>query len=1175
MIDSGTIQEGSIANLISQAATEGASGVLSVRHENKSIDLLLHKGQVALHAVDGQKAIRIGEILLQRDRITAQQLNEALQNQKKVRKRLGEILVDMGAIQTEEVDRAIQIQVEEELFELFAWQEGEFEFSEGRPEGASWSRETFEAERLVEESISRLKEWREITRSIRDDREIFVLERDERETFLESLPDGLDRDLLMELTGEADITDLVNRLLVPRFKVYRILGKYLDMGRIRRPTLEELKTAGSYMRKERQPKTALKLLERAFDLFPGDMEVVEGLAEIYEEAREKRRAAAFYKILAVRYLEGGDKEKGLDICRKITEIQPNDGYACEHLYEDARTKRNRDALVENGRSLVKIYHSRKEYDKAASVGMEVLEASPSDIPLRQRIINIFLEAGNIEGAIEQFEALENVFIGDPSMDGEEKDRELFRVYDKILRLDASRKDVRRKLDAVRARLPEKQEKVEQKRFVTGPRILIVVALLAGLATGGVFLYQNFAEKKFEALEAEVRALVEEGKLEEAAEKYGEYAISYPWTPGRKKAVTSQEQIQKKLRDMELERRRVERTAQESLAEGAALLEKGEMDEAEAIFQEVLEGFPQGSIHNEALALVARVKTDREDRKKEKGEEHWGQFRYYMGEARECRKAKEAKGLFGALNLLDRALKELSHIESLGLEDWAGSLEKSRNEQGEAVRTVEKELQKWFAKEGLAEWGRPEGDLRVARDWLEKARALNRDAAVHAKVIRALQEIEAYEKKAVTRAEEIEKGLENLERLGSEQRKERMEECLSGTINLMLKYPKSSQGREAMYLMYVETEPPGCRVIMDRGRTRDPVTPTVLYYPPGARGRVRVDRKGYTPVEFETDGKTSLRSFRLAKSFLWKHPVGGAVQGQVTPWGPVIFSGNRNGSVHAVLINPKTGGAEPVWVPYKVEDFSGIKASVEVSRSILLLCTASKGEVHALDTGTGLPRWEGPYRTGRMIDHKPIVDSKNGTIYLGDLGGNVHALDLETGVQRWVVTLSGEKDSTTICSAPALFPGLPPVLFIPLSGGDVIKLNGETGKELWRITAVPPDPWMKDVPLELTRAGDLLLANRGQILKAFPTGDTPPARALWFKRARGGAFSNPLVVDDMVVVAEEGGILSFRDRATGERLAQTARLPGIHTPLRPQKLGRRTFVVAGTQGSRSSIVAVEK
>ncbi|MHC4779832.1 MAG: DUF4388 domain-containing protein, partial [Planctomycetota bacterium] len=737
-----------MANLLSQASQEGISGILEFRHGKKKIELLIENGQVRLHSVDGQKALRIGEILLQRERITVVELNDALKEQKTNRTRLGEILQTMGVITAEEVDRAIQIQVEEELFELFAWQEGDFDFTEGAPADKSWSNMTFEAEKLVEDSIGRLKQWREVTRQIRDDREIFILEREGRDEFLEGLIDGLERDILSELTGEQDIHDIVNRLLVPRFKIYRILGQYLASGRIRRPTLEELKTGGIFMIQERKPKVALKLLERAFDLYPGDSDVVEALATTLEDLTEKRRAAAFFKILASRYMEGGDEEKGLDFCRKIGELQPNDAYAFEKLYEAARSKSDKKELIASGRSLVKIYHSRREFDKAVRVGLEVLELAPGDIPLRQKIINIHLEAGKLEAAVADFEALEGVIISNESLAEEDKDKELFRLYDKILRLDANRKDIRSKLEAVRLRLPMEQAKIPKKRFVTLPKVLITLGVLAALAVGGLYLYQQSADAGFKEIEGKVAGMIEKGEIAQAAELFGEFAMSRPWTEASEKAHMRQQQLQQLLLDQQMAQKKREQVALAKIAEGNEALSRGELSSARDIFEEVKETYKGVIILTRAEDGIRRVKRKIEEDAQDAAESKRKEFNQLMDQAKSCNTdEKGSKILFVGLSYLDRARAELDAIDNIGATGWDKFTQRGRGSIASILTSIETKLQGLYAKRGIAEWSNRNGDIVKARDVLDKARVLERDPDVHKKVMTALREMDGYEDEA--------------------------------------------------------------------------------------------------------------------------------------------------------------------------------------------------------------------------------------------------------------------------------------------------------------------------------------------------------------------------------------------------------------------------------------------
>ncbi|MHC4601110.1 MAG: outer membrane protein assembly factor BamB family protein, partial [Planctomycetota bacterium] len=982
----------------------------------------------------------------------------------------------------------------------------------------------------------------EVTRHIRDDREIFILEREGREALLESLIDGLERDILTELTGEQDISDLSNRLLVPRFKIYRILGKHLKEGRIRRPTLEELKTAGVYMLQERRPKVALKLLERAFDLFPGDSDVVEALANTLEDLAEKRRAAAFYKILASRHMEGGDEIAGLEYCRKIGELQPNDTFAYEKLYDNAKSTSNKQELADSGRALVKIYHMRREFKKALAVGEEVLGISPGDIPLRQKMINIHLEAGNLDKAVGAFEALEGVIIEDDNLDGLEKDKELFRLYDKILRLDGKRKDIKSKMTAVQARLPMEERKLPEKRFVTLPRVLIALGLLAALGVGGFYLYQQRADTGLMKLESETAAMIKGGKISEAAEKFGEFARTHPWTAASEVAYKRQEKLQDQLLEVQRRQKEEEQTAFAKIKEAAELLGKAELTGARALYQEIRENYTSVIIINRAEEGLRRVDAKIRQNTQDTAEEKKKAFHKLLNQAKDCQnEEKDTQVLYAGLSLLDRARAELDAIDSLGAEGWEKYTQKNRRSVAEGLTRIETQLQGVYASRGLAEWSNRLGDLTKAREWLEKARILERDPEVHKRVLNGLEEIDGYTREAREIEANVQRIVGGVQDLRPERRKAAMRTALEEVRRLIIRYSKSPIGRNARIPVYVETDPMGCVVEIEDGRRLADETPAVVFYPHKERYNIRVRDRGYKPAVFPADGVTTYRNIALEKTYLWKYEVGGSIQASVTPWGAYVFSGSRDGVVHAVLLNPRTGKPERLWSPYKVDDFSGIKAKVAVSRTILFLCTASKGELHAVDTGTGLPHWPEPYRARRMVDHGPVPGEKVGLVFLGDIGGTVHALELATGKRRWSTTLKG--GDMRIASAPVFFPGDPAALFVPIRSGVVVKLDAETGEERWRFNPLAGTPRRFRSEIVLRRGGDLLLVKRGKHLLAFSTGKGAPDRPTWSVTAREGEYSVPLVDEGAVVVGERGGMLTFLNLKDGERIDRAPEMEG--------------------------------
>jgi curved DNA-binding protein CbpA/CheY-like chemotaxis protein len=75
----------------------------------------------------------LGQILLEQRMISAETLAESLRQMKVSKKRQGELLVEMGALSPYNLSRALVLQMEAKLLEVFSWREGRFAFKKGQP----------------------------------------------------------------------------------------------------------------------------------------------------------------------------------------------------------------------------------------------------------------------------------------------------------------------------------------------------------------------------------------------------------------------------------------------------------------------------------------------------------------------------------------------------------------------------------------------------------------------------------------------------------------------------------------------------------------------------------------------------------------------------------------------------------------------------------------------------------------------------------------------------------------------------------------------------------------------------------------------------------------------------------------------------------------------------------
>jgi CheY-like chemotaxis protein len=128
-----------LANLLQVISMSQGRGFLTI--SNGDLKKTIQFCTQGIRLVSGvRRAIPLGQILVRTGRITAQQLEEILAEQRSSNRRLGDLVVDNGLVAQQEIDKALGDQVAEEIYELFAWPEARFYFAEadndGLPNGA-------------------------------------------------------------------------------------------------------------------------------------------------------------------------------------------------------------------------------------------------------------------------------------------------------------------------------------------------------------------------------------------------------------------------------------------------------------------------------------------------------------------------------------------------------------------------------------------------------------------------------------------------------------------------------------------------------------------------------------------------------------------------------------------------------------------------------------------------------------------------------------------------------------------------------------------------------------------------------------------------------------------------------------------------------------------------------
>lgn len=206
------------------------TGVLELQGTLHTKRIAFHEGRVnGVWSSDPREYL--GQYLLAFNRITEEQLREALAVQEDENQLLGRILVSRQLITENEIRRIVQLKVEESVYDAFLWDLGSFEFQDGGTPPAKSVLLNLDVTGLVLEGARRVDEWKRIRKVIKGgDALVSAIS----EAIVEMLPLAPeDADLLGRLDGYKTLDDIVLEMRASDFKVCKLVFDLFEKGMVR------------------------------------------------------------------------------------------------------------------------------------------------------------------------------------------------------------------------------------------------------------------------------------------------------------------------------------------------------------------------------------------------------------------------------------------------------------------------------------------------------------------------------------------------------------------------------------------------------------------------------------------------------------------------------------------------------------------------------------------------------------------------------------------------------------------------------------------------------------------------------------------------------------------------------------------------------------------------------
>ena len=491
----GDLEQIRLADIFQTLAMSKMEGVLRLRNPLEERQVYCADGFVRILVPPRLSLRRLGQRLIQSGMLQPEELRSALLEQRKAHVPLGELLVRDGLVEQEQLDEILGMQVAEDLFALFTWKHGSFEFF--RNDSAEESLRTrfaacpeYEINSLLLEVARRSDEWLLILEQVQSLDEVPICDAEpDADVELEEAHEAL----LAVLDGLATYRQLADRTTCGLFEFARAARDLWSRGVIRNLSDHELVTVAEQLAAEGERQRAVVLLQTLRDREGDrDMEVIQGMARVLKEVGERRFAGEMLLTAAQRTADAGE---ALVLGRGARELIPHDARVLHFLRSVLLAHPDTDAdelnLVVG--DLLDALIDDDHIPRALEILAEHRAEHPDSSALLLREARARQKSKDADGAVTCLVALAELQV-----EAGERAKAV-EAYEAALRLDPKRKDVTRSLAAL--------QRTRAGTVVRWAAAAITAAMVG--AMGFVWLDQHQRDTSIRAAMQEVTTLLDQ------------------------------------------------------------------------------------------------------------------------------------------------------------------------------------------------------------------------------------------------------------------------------------------------------------------------------------------------------------------------------------------------------------------------------------------------------------------------------------------------------------------------------------------------------------------------------------------------------------------------------------------------------------------------------------------
>ena len=317
----GNLKTVSLPDIFQLIFSTKKTGVLFITKGDSKKEIYF-KGGFTIYATSTVEQDLFGNLLLKMGRISKTELERVLK-EKKSGKKIGAALVEMGLFTREEILDCLRMQIEEIIYGLFGWKDGDFNFVEGKMPPPETIQTELNPMNIIMEGPRRIDEWEELKKVLPSDGVMIELEKN---PVLKTEQVRLSRDevLVMASIGSGKkMANLLNESSLDQFLTSKALANLMQAGLVKKGKQTVEDTRPQVDETEELIRLLATIYTHNFGTIMQSLKDKLGTKgeKVYTETFQQRKSE--YPLLAGQ-LTGKESDLGFDLLLKLTKSTPKE-----------------------------------------------------------------------------------------------------------------------------------------------------------------------------------------------------------------------------------------------------------------------------------------------------------------------------------------------------------------------------------------------------------------------------------------------------------------------------------------------------------------------------------------------------------------------------------------------------------------------------------------------------------------------------------------------------------------------------------------------------------------------------------------------------------------------------------------------------------------------------------